>query len=550
MSNTDVTDLLRDARDAFARRDWPHAREAFTVAHQHGTLAADDMLAFGDSIWWLGSFRQAETRYEEAYHLYLKEERPQQAAMSAMAITGLLFMRGEAAAGSGWSSRAFRLLNQVPESAAHGYALFMELEETLGSGDYAATIDTALRMQDFGRRFDDPSLTALGLAGQGRALIRQGHPSEGIALLDEAMLAVVADELDPAWAGNIYCQMMRVCYELSDLQRAGEWTQATARWCESMPASGPFLGVCRVHRAQVLQTHGHWEQAEREATRACEDLAGFDLGTVAEGHYQMGEIRRLRGDLAGAEQAFREAHGLGRDPQPGLALLWLAQGRVDAALSSIRAALAAESGNPLARARLCAAQVEIALQAGDLESARSASEELEETAHLYRSSGLEAAAPQAQGAVLLADGRPDEALPALRLACLRWQQLNAPYEAARVRLLLAQVYDALDNEDAASLELDAAEAVFTRLGALPDDKHVARLRKHPSLPNGLTRREAEVLALVATGKTNREIGAVLAISEKTVARHLSNVFTKLDLTSRTAAAAFAFKHGIASRRPG
>jgi DNA-binding NarL/FixJ family response regulator len=264
----------------------------------------------------------------------------------------------------------------------------------------------------------------------------------------------------------------------------------------------------------------------------------------------VGEVRRLRGDLAGAEEAFRQAHALGRDPQPGLAMLRLAHGQVTAALASIRATLAAERSDRLARARLCAAQVEIALEAGDIEAARLASEELTETANIYHSSGLEAAAPQAQGAVLLADGRPADALQALRLACLRWQQLNAPYEAARVRLLLARAYDALGNRDAATLELDAAEAVFTRLGAAPDAKRTASLRSRTRLPDGLTEREAEVLALVAAGKTNREIADALVISEKTVARHLSNIFTKLDLPSRTAAAAYAFEHGLARRSRG
>jgi DNA-binding NarL/FixJ family response regulator len=467
-----------------------------------------------------------------------------------MAMAGFLFMRGEAAAGSGWLSRALRLLNDQPECAEHGYALFMDLEGALGAGDFAAAIDTARRMQEIGRRFADPSLTALGVAGEGRALIKQGLVSDGIALLDEAMLAALSDELDPGWAGNIYCQLMRACYELSDLRRAGEWTQATARWCESLPAAGPFMGVCRVHRAQIFQVHGAWEQAEREAARACEDLADFDLGTVAEGAYQVAEVRRLRGDLSGAEQAFRQAHALGRDPQPGLALLRLAQGHIGAASASIRAALAAEGRDRLARARLCAAQVEIALAAGEIEAARLASDELEETAIIYRSSGLEAAAPTARGAVLLAEGRPAEALQALRLACLRWQRLTAPYEAARVRLLLARAYDALGNQDAAALELDAAEAVFTRLGATLDAKRVAHLRGRTPLPGGLTEREAEVLALVAAAKTNKEIAASLFISEKTVARHLSNIFTKLGLPSRTAAAAYAFEHGLAPRGRG
>lgn len=546
MAADGATDSLGEARGAFARRDWLRARDGFRAEQQAGVLTADDVYALGDAVWWLGSFREAEGCYEEAYRLYLQEGRSRQAAFAALAIAGYLFMRGEAATGSGWMSRALRLLKDEPECPEHGYVLFMDLEGALGACDFAVAAEKARQMQEIGRRFADASLVALGVAGEGRALIKQGRVRDGIALLDEAMLAALSDDLDPGWAGNIYCQLMRACYELSDLRRAGEWTQATARWCESLPAAGPFMGVCRVHRAQVFQAHGAWEQAEREAARVCEELAGFDLGTVAEGYYQVGEVRRLRGDLSAAEAAFRQAHEFGRDPQPGLALLRLAQGRVEAASASIQAALAAQSQDRLARARLCAAQVEVALAAGEIETARAASEELGETARVYGSSGLEAAAPQARGAVLLAEGRAAEALPLLRTACLLWQRLNAPYEIARVRMLLARTYDALADHDAAGLELDAAEAVFTRLGATPDTKRIAELRGGATLPGGLTEREAEVLAMVAAGRSNREIAGALVISEKTVARHLSNIFTKLALSSRTAAAAYAFEHNLAS----
>ncbi|MGH2355777.1 MAG: LuxR C-terminal-related transcriptional regulator, partial [Chloroflexota bacterium] len=419
----------------------------------------------------------------------------------------------------------------------------MDLESALGTCEFDAALEKARQMREMGRRFADPNLEALGLMGEGKALIKQGRVGDGIALLDEAMLAAVSDELAPEWAGNIYCQMMRVCYELFDVGRAGEWTQATTRWCESLPASGPFMGVCRVHRAQVFQSQGAWVQAEREAARVCEELSDFDVGTTGEGYYQLGEVHRLRGNLAAAEEAFKQAHRFGRDPQPGFALLRLGQGRTEAAAVSIKAAMTAASRDRLARARLCAAQVDIALTAGHIEAARAASDELEETAGIYRSSGLLAAAQQARGTVLLAGGQAAEALQTLCAACLLWQQLNASYEVARVRVLLARAHDALGDQDAATLELDAAEAVFVRLGATLDAKRVGDLRGRTALPGGLTEREAEVLALIATGKSNREIAGSLIISEKTVARHLSNIFTKLGLSSRTAAAAYAFEHG-------
>lgn len=546
----DPSDLLIRSREAFARRDWVSARDGFSTARGQGPLAADDVFTLGESVWWLGAFREAQDRHEEAYGLYLQEARPRRAAVTAFAIAGSCFMRGDEAIGSGWLNRALRLLQDEPDCAEQGYRIFMELEAALGAREYETSIDKAKQLQAVGRRFADPNLQALGMMSEGKALIKLGRVADGVALLDEAMLAAVSDQLAPEWAGNIYCQMMRVCFELFDLRRAGEWTRATARWCENLPASGPFMGVCRVHRAQVFQAHGAWEQAEREAIRVCDELADFDLGTVSEAYYQLGEVRRLRGDIAGADQSYRQAHQFGRDPQPGLALLRLAQGRTEAASESIEAALAAASRDRPVCARLCAARVEIALAAGDIEAARQACDELEETANVFRSSGFLAAAQQARGAVLLAEGRAAEALSVARAACLLWQQLNAPYEVARVRTLLAQIHGALDSDEAATLELDAAEAAFTRLGASPDAARVDRLRRRAALPGGLSEREAEVLALVAAGYTNRAIAAALVISEKTVARHLSNIFTKLDLTSRTAAAAYAFEHGLTHRRHG
>jgi DNA-binding CsgD family transcriptional regulator len=541
---------LDEARDAFARRNWVRARDGFIAARAHGPLSSDDTYALADAAWWLGLIDEALARYEDAYRLYLDEERPRQAAVTAFGIGYTLALRGDSAVGSGWMGRAVRLLEGEAESAEHGYLVFIDLEEALGAGDLETALARARDLQAMGRRFADSTLVALGVVGEGRALIKQGQVRRGLALLDEGMLAAVSERMDPSWAGNIYCSVMIACHELADVRRAAEWTQATARWCESMPAAGPFMGICRVHRAQILQIQGGWDEAEREADRVCRELAHFDVGTVAEAHYQMGEVHRLRGSLAAAEEAYRRAHALGRDPQPGLALLRLAQGRAEAAAASIQAALAGETRNRLARALLCAAQVEIALAAGTLDRARQAGDELAEIAAVYGSSGFEAVALSARGAIQLTEGQTAAALQTLRTACLCWQRLNAPYETARIRVLLARAYAALADPDASSLELDAAAAVFDRLGALPDARAVADLRGRPSLPGGLTEREAEVLAEVAAGKSNREIAGALFISEKTVARHLSNIFTKLGLTSRTAAAAYAIEHGLAVRGRG
>jgi DNA-binding NarL/FixJ family response regulator len=541
-------ELLEAAHEAFGRREWAAARDRFNAARETAPLAADDCYALAEAAWWQGVIDESLTAWAEAYRLYLEAGQPRRAAMSAMFVAAHSMERGDAAAGAGWMSRAHRLLAEEPEAAEHGYPLYFETFSALGRGELDGAVAAAKRMQDLGGRFSDPNLVAVGVLGEGRALIKQGHVRDGMGLLDEAMLTALSDRLHPAWTGAIYCQLMDVCHELVDVRRAAEWTQAAKRWCERLPPAVLYRGICRVHHAQVLQVQGAWEQAEQEASSACRDLAGVHVGTVAEGHYELGEIRRLRGDLAGAEEAFRRAHQLGRDPQPGLALVRLAQGRVEVAVASIRAALAAETPDRLARARLCVAAVEIALAAGDPKGAGNAADELEAVAAAYGSSGLEAASRQARGAVLLADGQPADALRVLRSACRRWQELEAPYDAARARLLLAQAYRALGDEDATALELDAAQRVFDQLGATLDGRRVARLRGQSVLPGGLTRREAEVLGLVAVGKSNREIATELFLSDKTVARHLANIFAKLDLSSRTAAAAYAFEHGLAAQR--
>jgi DNA-binding NarL/FixJ family response regulator len=545
-----VGEVLEAARDAYRRHDWAGAREGFLAARAAGELAAADLDALADAAWWLGEAEEASAVLEAAYRRHLDEGRPGGAAMAAVGVAVNHLLRGDGVVGSGWLGRARRLVRDQPEGAEHGYLLYLELEGALGGDDPATVVETARRVREIGRRHADPNLVAAGDLFEGRVLVRQGRMAEGMALLGEAMLAVLSGELRPEYAGNVYCHLMAAFSELADVRRAAEWTEATGRWLATLPAAVLFTGVCRVHRSQVLQRKGAWAQAEREAALVCQDLADLHVEGAAEGHYQLGELRRLRGDLEGAEAAYLQAHALGRDPQPGLALLRLAQGRAATAAASIRAALTAATSDRLARAWLCAAQVEVALAAGDLEAAGRASDELDRTAATYGSSGLEAAALQARGAVLLAGGRPEAALPTLRAACRRWQELDAPYDAARVRLLLSRAYRALGDADAAGRELDAAGAVFERLGATPDVDRVAALRGRPSLPAGLTGREAEVLALVAAGRTNREIAEQLVLSHKTVARHLSNIFAKLEVTSRTQAAAYAFQHGLATPERG
>jgi DNA-binding NarL/FixJ family response regulator len=538
MSANDRAALLGDAREAHRARDWPRARELFALAASLGELSADDLDAWADSAWWLGRVDESMQAGEWAHRLFVTEGRPDRAASAAAGVAVNLLLRGDTAAGSGWVGRAQRLLADLPEGAQHGYMRYMlEVEGGLDGPDLDSVITAARQISELGRRLGESTLAAVGVLGEGRALVRQGRVEEGMAALDEAMVAVLSGELPPDWAGNIYCHLIAACYELADLRRAHQWVVATERWLETLPAAVVFTGICRVHRSQLLQIRGAWDAAEREATRVCDEVSDVHVSTAAEAHYTIGEIRRLRNDLPGADAAYQMAHRMGRDPQPGVALLRLAQGRGIAAAASIRAALVAETTNRLTRARLCAAQVEIALAVGDAATARKAVDELAETAETFRSPGLVAATDHARGAVLLAAGHAGEALGALRAACRRWRELDAPHEVARVRLLLAGAYRALGDADAAEREAAEARAELDRLGATSGPRR---------LPDRLTEREVEVLALVAAGRTNRQIATALAIAEKTVARHLSNIFTKIGAGSRTEAAAYAFEHGLAA----
>ncbi len=533
---------LAAARAAFAAGDWAGAHDDFLAARQEAPLDADDLSALAGAAWWLGLMDESLAVGEEAYARYLEATDNRRAAMRAFDIAYAYFLRGNVEVGGGWVSRAQRLLGDEPDCPEQGYLLYFAVETSLDGGE--ETMAKARQVQGFGRRHADRNLVAAGMVAEGRVLIKLGRAQEGLALLDEGMLEASSEDMSPVWAGNIYCHLMAACYELGDIRRAAAWTQSTADWCDRMAPAVLFKGICRVHRAQVMQIRGAWTEAQDEAERVCRDVAHIHVGIVAEGHYQIGEIRRLRGDLDGAEDAYRQGHHLGRDPQPGLALLRLAQGRPEAAAALIRSALAGVTDR-LARARLLAAQVEVAIAAGDPPTASVAADELDAVASAYRSSGLQAAAKRSRGAVLLATGRTEVALSILRSACSGWTELEAPYDCAKVRALLARAYRQLGDIESSERELDAARSAFEALGAELDAKEAGGERR-AALPHGLTEREAEVLALVAAGSTNRQIADALFLSQKTVARHVSNIFTKLDVTTRTAAARFAFEHGIAS----
>ena len=408
-----------------------------------------------------------------------------------------------------------------------------------GAGAHAAFTEAV----DTGDRFGDSELVTLARVGVGRCLIYTGSIAQGVALLDEAMIAVTAREVSPIAVGDVYCTVIEACQELFDVARVHEWTAALSHWCESQPDLVLYRGQCLVHRSEIMLLHGAWSDAMEEAVRACEQLT--DESAIGAAFYQRAELHRLRGEFDQAEATYRRGNELGRDPQPGLALLRLAQGQVSGADAAIRRVLDEVDG-PIARARVLGPYVEIVLAARDAVAARVAADELSSLAAEMDAPYLRAQAARCAGAVLIAEGDARAALSALRQAWTEWRKLDAPHESARVRVLIGLACRALGDHDSAEMEFDAARSAFLHLGATSDVLQVEELCGITSAPaaGGLTAREVQVLASVATGKTNREIADDLFISEKTVARHLSNIFAKLGLSSRSAATAYAFEHDL------
>jgi DNA-binding CsgD family transcriptional regulator/tetratricopeptide (TPR) repeat protein len=453
---------------------------------------------------------------------------------------------GQSAPARGWFARGRRLLEGGGDSAERGYLLIPVLLEQSGKGDYDAAGATAAEIAGLGERFGDPDLVALGLMEEGHALVRAGRVEEGLRLVDETMVAVTAGELSPVVAGIVYFNTIAFCRDAYELRRAREWTEALTRWCDRQPDMVAHKGLCLVHRAEIMTLGGDWSEALDEARRVAERFEQGVLNQRALGHaaYRQAEVHRLQGRFDEAEAAYREASRHGREPQPGLALLRLAQGKRAGAAASLQRAVG-ETTRPLARVALLPAYVEVLLAAGDVAGARAAVDELAVIAGRQGSEVLTALASQAAGAVALAEGDAAAALPALRRAWQTWNDLDAPYDAARARALLGQACAGLGDEDAAALELDAAREAFFRLGAAPDLERLdALVGKRGQSDHGLTAREIEVLRLVARGRSNREIASELVISERTVARHVQNVFAKLRVSSRAAASVFASEHGL------
>jgi len=542
-----AADALARARESFGRQAWADAYAQLADAGNAAPLELEDLERLATAAYLVGRDEESFDAWARAHHGWARLGDAARAARCAFWLAFGLLNKRELARGGGWVDRAQRLLDDGDlDCVEQGHLRYLRALRAVFEGDVFAAHTAFGEAARIAERFRDRELAPLARIGQGRCLIYLGKITEGVALLDEAMVAVTAGEVSPIAVGDIYCTVIDGCQELFDLRRATEWTAALGRWCESQPELVLYRGQCLVHRAEIMQVHGAWSDAMDEVQRACDRLAQ-PAGPLVVGaaFYLKAELHRLRGEFAKAEEAYRQASRLGREPQPGLAQLRLIQGQVDAADTPIRTALG-QAQDRVARSKMLAAYVEIVLAANDVGAARAATDELSEIAADFDAPLLHAVSAHATGAVLLAEGDARAALTSLRHAWKVWQKLEAPYEAARVRVLVGLACRRLGDEDTAEMELDAARWVFQQMGAAPDLARVGRLSGAgaPRGAGGLTAREVQVLRLVAAGKSNRAIATDLVISEHTVARHVQNIFTKLDVASRTAAAVFAFEHDL------
>lgn len=544
-STTRVRSLDR-ARQSLQTQAWAAAFEQLSAADREAPLEPPDLAALAQVAHLIGRESEGAEFLARAHQGFLGRGETPNAVRCAFWLGFTSLLRGDLAQAGGWLSRADRLLDGQPDCVEKGYLFLPVGYRAVHESDGAKAYEAFVQAATIGERFGDTDLVTLARQGQGRALIRQGETARGVALLDEAMVAVTAGEVSPLVAGGVYCSVIEACGEIFDLRRAQEWTSALEQWCTSQPDIVPYRGHCLVRRAEVLQLQGAWQQALDQAQQACERFSQPTARPeVGAAFYRLAEIHRLRGEFAEAENAYRQASRWQRAPQPGLAQLRFIQGQLDAANAAIRH-VANEVQQAGSRSRVLEAYVEIVLAAKDVAAARAAADELAEIARQVDAPLLHAVSARANGAVLLAQGDAKSALQALRQSWTIWCELEAPYEAARVRVLIALACREQGNCDTADLELDAAREVFQRLGAAPDLARVEALaqRQLPKAAGTLTGREVQVLRLVASGRTNRAIARKLGISEKTVARHVSNIFNKLDLSSRAAATAYAYQHDL------
>jgi DNA-binding CsgD family transcriptional regulator len=540
------SDVVR-GRELCQERAWLEAYEVLSRADREHGLGIDDLWRLGWCASLSGQDAKAFVVLERIYQHELEAGSAPQAARAAFWLGFRMLHMGEVSRGNGWLSRAERALEKLGAPCVElGYLELPRVRKLFYAGDYAAALEAATRACEVAERFSDPDLASFARNLQGRTMIRMGEVDAGLKLHDEAMLPAMTGELSPTMTGLVYCSAIASCENVYAIDRLREWTVSLRDWCAAQPQLIPFAGDCLVHRAEILALTGDWSEALQEAQRAREVLQkSYGPGATGAALYLQGELQRLRGDVAAADELFREASQVGFDPQPGLSLLRLAQGKSDVALQALRRAATAAT-DPLQKARLLPAVVEAALKGSLVEEAAAAAQTLQEIADKYSSDMLRAQAWGVLAAVDLAQDRAEAALVGSRRAFEIWQRLAVPYWMARTRLQLSRAYQAVGDGEGAALELEAARSSLEELGATLDLAAIEGL-SGPSArtdTGGLSARELEVLRLVAGGKTNKLIAQQLCLSEKTVDRHVSNILAKLNVPSRAAATAFAYERKL------
>jgi DNA-binding CsgD family transcriptional regulator len=538
---------LDRGRTAYREHRFADAVAGIDEAARGQDVAAADLEHLGIAAILVGRFDEGVDSLTRAHEAFLGEGDLEGATRCAAWLGMQLMDLDDRARAGGWFARAQRLVDEAPEGRPdHGFLLIPEGLAALYAGDAQRAAEAFARAGEIARAHHDADFIALADLGLGQSRIQLGQPEAGLALLDEVMVSVTAGEVSPIPSGIVYCAMLQSCRLAFDARRAREWTRALDRWCAERPDMVGFTGQCHAQRAAQFVLHGAWDDALAAAEEARDRAVRGDRDGLWGAWYQLGEVHRLRGEAAAAEASYEQAARTGYEPQPGLALLRLAQG--DARLARSMILGAAERVDPGERRCLLPAVVEIQLGVGDVAAARAAADELGALGRGSAMPMLRALGEQAESAVLLAEGDAGGALATSRRAWSRWRELDAPYEAARCRMIAARACLALGDEASALMELDAARAAFADLGAWHAlaDVEAESAAMHAEHPGGLSAREVEVLRLVAAGATNRAIAGELYLSEKTVERHLSNIFAKLGVSSRAAATAFAFRHGLAA----
>ena len=540
---------LELARQLFRKHKWSQSFTHFLSADEdkNTPLEPGDLKYMAITAYLIGKENASSEIWSRAFNQYLEQSNVEQAARCAFWLGFQWMMKGQHARGGGWIARAQRLLeDNHQEGAAWGLLQIPSALRCLGEGKNEEAYELFTHAEELGTRFGNPELKTLACMGRGQALIRLGDIENGVALLDEAMIYLDTEELSPVVVGIVYCAVIETCREIYDLQRAQEWTEVLNEWCSAQTDLVPYRGQCLIRRAEIMQLHGAWKTALKETGRACARLTQPPGEPAAgEAYYLKGELHRLQGNFTQAEEAYQQASQWGRQTQPGLALLRLAEGKLDQCKAAIERVYEEIKGR-IARSRILPAYIEIMLAMHEIEKAHDAVDELSEITDAIGAPFLQGLSLSHRGAVLIAKNEPSDALVTLRNAHKKWIDLDAPYELARTKVLISQACHQLGDTDTAQIELEAAHSIFQQLGAQPDLDNInaenREIEKEKVL--GLTSRELQVLQLMASGKTNKAIAKELFISRRTVDRHISNIFNKLGVNSRTAATSFAYEHDL------